>query len=194
MFAKLVAIEGPDKVGKQTQSEMLAHALRRYGDRVKLVEIPFNDGLTYRLIYRMLRSGQAKRWPNTFQLVQFFNKLLFQWTYLLWLRLVCDVVVLDRWSLSSIVYGDATGVNRTFNRVLYWLLVRPKVTVVLHGSSFRRSTTTDDSYEKDTDLQKAVRRGYYEWTQEHPGDHDLVDNQGTRDQVHERIVHIVEAA
>lgn len=193
MFAKLVAIEGPDKVGKQTQSQMLAHVLRRYGDRVKLVEVPFNDRVTHRLIYWMLRNGAAKRFPNLFQFVQFVNKFVFQWTYLLWLRLTCAFVVLDRWSLSAIVYGDATGVNRTFNRVLYWLLVRPTVTVVLHGSSFKRKTV-DDAYEKDSDLQLAVRRGYYDWVQAHPSDHELIDNQGTKDEVHERILSAVEAA
>lgn len=193
MFAKLVAIEGPDKVGKQTQSQMLAHVLRRYGDKVALVEVPFNDRLTYPLIYWMLKHGQAKRYPNLFQFVQFLNKFIFSWTYLLWLRLTCAYVVLDRWSLSAIVYGDATGVNPTFNRLLYWLLTKPDLTVVLHGLSFRRQEA-DDVYEKDTDLQKAVRRGYYDWAQEHPFDHELIDNQGSKDEVHERIMDAVEAA
>ena len=193
MFAKLVAIEGPDKVGKQTQSQMLAHVLGRYGDRTALVEVPFNDRVTYRLIYWMLKHGQAKRYPNLFQFVQFLNKFVFSWTYLLWLRLTCAYVVLDRWSLSAIVYGDATGVNPTFNRILYWLLTKPTLTVVLHGSSFKRKEA-DDVYEKDTDLQKAVRKGYYDWAQEHPFDHELIDNQGTKDEVHERIMDAVEAA
>lgn len=193
MFAKLIAIEGPDKSGKFTQSHLLAHTLRRYGDRVKLVEVPFNDKATHRLIYWMLRNGTAKRFPNLFQFVQFANKFVFQWTYLLWLRLTCAFVVLDRWSLSAIVYGDATGVNRTVNRIMYRMLVRPTVTVVLHGSSFKRKTV-DDVYEKDSDMQFAVRRGYYDWVQAHPSDHELIDNQGTQDEVHERILSAVKAA
>lgn len=193
MFARLIAIEGPDKVGKQIQSQMLAHVLRRYGDRTALVEVPFNDRATYRLIYWMLRNGTAKRFPNLFQFVQFVNKFVFQWTYLLWLRLTCAFIILDRWSLSAIVYGDATGVNRTFNRVLYWLLVRPDITVILYGSSFKRKST-DDAYEGDSELQVAVRRGYYDWAQSHPVDHKLIDNQGTKDEVHERILSTVKAA
>lgn len=187
MFAKIIAIEGPDKVGKQTQTEMLAHALRRYGDRVALVEVPFNDGATHRLIYWMLRAGHAKANPNLFQFVHFLNKVIFQWTYLLWLRVTCDFVVLDRWSLSAVVYGDATGTNAVFNRVLYCLLKQPHLTLVLHGPSFKRNSTVDDFYERDTDLQKAVRRGYHDWVQQHPFDHELVDNQGTKDEVHDRI-------
>lgn len=193
MLAKLVAIEGPDKVGKQTQTKMLAHALRRYGDRVAQVEVPFNDKATHRLIYWMLRTGRAKTYPNAFQFVQFLNKLVFQWTVLLFLRLTNDYVVLDRWSLSAIVYGDATGVNSTFNRVLYHLLARPAATLILHGSPFKRNTV-DDVYEKDSDLQVAVRKGYYGWAMEHPEDHDLINNQGTKDEVHDRITSAVSAA
>lgn len=187
MFAKLVAVEGPDKVGKQTQVAMLAHTLRRYGDRVAQVEVPFNDRLTYRAIYWMLRNGRAKTWPNAFQFVQFVNKFIFQWTYLLWLRLTCDFIVLDRWSLSAIVYGDATGVTPWFNRVMYHLLVRPELTLILHGPSFKRNTV-DDSYEKDSTLQKAVREGYYDWALDHPDDHELINNQGARDEVHATVM------
>ncbi len=190
---KIIALEGCDKVGKATQSNMLAHSLRRYGDKVALVEIPFRDEFTRPLIYWMLRNGKAKTYPNLFQFVQFLNKLMFQWTVLLWLRLTCAYVVLDRWSLSAIVYGDATGVNPTLNRLLYWLLESPDVTVVLHGTSFKRKSV-DDVYEKDSALQLAVRRGYYDWVQEHPSDHELIDNQGTVDEVHERILDAVEAA
>lgn len=190
LFAKMVVVEGPDKVGKQTQSQMLAHVLRRYGDKVKLVEVPYNDGSTYRLIYRMLKNGQAKKYPNLFQFVQFLNKFIFQRTVLLWLRITCACIVLDRWKLSAIVYGDATGVNPTFNRMLYGMLKDPDVTVILHGSSFKRQEA-DDVYEKDNSLQTAVRNGYYEWAQEHPENHDLIDNQGSRDEVHERIMNVV---
>lgn len=190
LLAKIIAVEGPDKVGKQTQSRMVAHVLGRYGDRASLVEVPFNDRVTYPLIYRMLKNGQAKRHPNLFQFVQFLNKFVFQWTMLMWLRLTCSFIVLDRWKLSAIVYGDATGANPTFNRFLCWLLKNPDVTVILHGSSFKRQEA-DDVYEKDNSLQSAVRKGYYKWAQEHPENHELIDNQGTRDEVHERIMSVV---
>lgn len=191
MFAKLVAIEGPDKAGKFTQSELLTKRLQRSGYNVTLVEIPFNDHLTHKVIYAMLRNGSAKRFPNLFQFIQFLNKFIFQLTYLLWLRLFYDYVILDRWSLSAIVYGDATGVNKWFNRVLYSLLLRPNVTLILHGPSFKRNSV-DDVYEKDSELQLAVRKGNYDWAQEHPVDHELIDNTGTRDDVHGRIMAVVE--
>jgi dTMP kinase len=190
MFANLVAVEGPDRVGKQTQTRLLTERLRSEGHKVALVEVPFNDGSTYRLIYWMLKRGYAKTLPNLFQLVQFFNKFFFQATVLVWLWLTHDYVVFDRWSLSAIVYGDATGVNRIFNRVLLFLLKDPNLTIVLHGP--RLTDQTEDVYERDTDLQKAVRRGYYDWALAHPWNHELIDNKGTRSEVHERVLDAME--
>lgn len=191
-MTKIVAIEGADKVGKQTQTTMLVNTLGRYGDKVKLVEVPFRDGATHKLIYWMLANGMAKRFPHLFQFVHFVNKFIFQFTYLVWLRLTHDVIVLDRWALSSIVYGDATGVNKLFNRFLYWFLISPDVTIILHGPSFKRDEKADDVYEKDSDLQSAVKSGYYDWANEHPENHELIDNQGAKDEVASRVLMIVE--
>ena len=191
MSCKLIVVEGPDKVGKATQSTMLAHSLRRYGDRVALVEVPFNDHLTHPLIYAMLANGSAKRSPNVFQLVQFLNKFIFQWTYLLWLRLAYDYVVLDRWRLSAVIYGDASGTNKTFNRILYHLLKPADLTIVLHGMSFKRKSA-DDVYEKDTAFQALVKVGYDNWVRTHPDDHKLVLNFYGRDMVHDSILNLVD--
>ncbi len=188
MLANVIAVCGADKCGKATQSQMLAQSLRKYNDRVALVEVPVNDHLTHRIIYRMLRNGRAKTHPNLFQFVQFINKFVFQWTYMLWLWLTHDWIILDRWRLSAIVYGDAGGASRWFNRLLYWFLWEPTVTVVLSGPSFERSSTIDDVYEKDVGLQTSVREGYYEWAMERPEDHMIVDNRGTKERVHERLL------
>ena len=187
-LARIIALEGADRVGKQTQTIMLCDTLRSYGKKVKLVEVPVNDHLTYNMIYGMLRNGWAKSLPNLFQFVQFMNKLLFQWTRLIWLRLFYDVVILDRWKLSSIVYGDATGANKTFNRILYFFLKSPEKTIVLHGPSFKKAADGDDVYEKDSELQLAVKEGYFYWVEDHIEDHETVDNQGPKELVHERVL------
>lgn len=186
MFAKLVVIEGQDKAGKSTQAPLLAHALRRYGDHVAHVRVPFNDGCTHRLIYRMLHDGSARAHPNLFQIVQFVNKMVFQWTKLLWLWLTCDWIVLDRWRLSTVVYGDATGANMLLTRVMYHMLVTPRLTIVLHGPTLSRDG--DDDYERDGTLQNYVRAGYFNWVVEHPIGHELVGNNGSIDDVHEQVM------
>ena len=111
MSAKLVVIEGPDRVGKETQALRLQVFLEAKGLRVKSVEVPFRDYSTYYVIYWMLRSGSAVRWPNAFQTIQFLNKLSYQTFFFLFHLCVCDYVIFDRWTLSSKVYGPAGGAS-----------------------------------------------------------------------------------
>lgn len=189
--AKVVVFEGPDKVGKETQSKLAAQALRDEGARVARVEVPCKSARwTYRLIYWMLRTGWAKRVPNAFQAAQFVNKLSFQLLDLPALLLTNDVVVFDRWSLSSIVYGDATGVHGGFNRFMARFLRKPDRTIVFAERSYRRDSEQDDSYEKDTQLQARVREGYRAWAQAHD-DHFLVDNRLSIEEVHHNVVDVI---
>lgn len=181
-----ITIEGPDRVGKKTQTMMLAKSLAEQGLDVARVEVPINYGPTYKAIYWMLKNGWAKKYTNLFQFTQFVNKLIFQFTWLVWLRLTCDVIIFDRWSLSAVVYGGATGANRFFNRVMYRLLARSNMTLILHGS--RHTDVMEDVYEADTDLQRNVKKAYFDWAIAHPQDHRLIDNKGTPDEVHERVM------
>lgn len=193
-MAKIVVIEGPDKVGKETQSKKLVHALNQYGVKTKLVEMPVRDcNQSYRLIYWMLRNGRAKQFPNVFQFVQFVNKWLFQRIFLKKLHEEYDVLVFDRWALSSVIYGNATNVNKKFVMFLFNLLMKPDLTFVFHGLSFRRSTTEDDSYEKDTDLQAEVKQAYAKWANEYHYDHILVKNDKSIQEIHAFIMSCVAA-
>jgi len=188
-MAKIVVFEGPDKVGKETQSKLLQQTLCDSGYRALRVEVPSKAcPRSYRLIYWMLKNGSAKRLPNVFQFVQFLNKWLFQLRVLPGLLKNTDIVIFDRWSLSAVIYGNATGVNETLNMWFYNRLRKADVTVVMCEKSFRRSTTQDDSYEKDSELQIRVRDGYREWAVTHATDHVLVKNDKPVDQVHKDIV------
>lgn len=182
----IIVIEGPDQVGKATQTKMLAQRFRLLGSSVAQVEIPFKDPLIRPLIYWMLANGSAKKYPNLFQFVQFFNKFIFQTIFLLPLMLNSDFIILDRWSISSIVYGDATGVNKAFNRFLFWFLVKADYTFILTGKTYKRNDA-QDVYEKDDSLQNAVRIGYVDWALENPEGHFLISNEGTKEDVHDRL-------
>lgn len=174
---KFLVFEGPDKAGKSTQSKLAVEALQRADARVVHVKAPCKEApRTYRLIYWMLGNGWAKRVPNVFQFVQFLNKLLFQVLVLPKLSRENDIIVFDRWSLSAVIYGNATGVNPTFNMWLYRLLKKADLTIVFAEQSYHRSTIQDDSYEKDGDLQSRVREAYKQWALTHFEDHVLVDN------------------
>lgn len=188
-MARLVVVEGPDKVGKETQSKRLARYLEMCGRRVRRIEVPVHDGITYRLIYWMLRNGLAVRWPNAFQFVQFLNKWLFQVVALPWLRWKHDYVIFDRWAASAVVYGDATGVSPGFNRWLYRRLKRPDLTVVLMGPSFD-ADREDDAYEKSRSLQRLVRVGYRTWVEEDERS-ELLDANLPRETVLRNILNVL---
>lgn len=183
-LAKIICIEGPDQMGKQTQANLLFLSLRNSALR----EIPFNDHFTYSLIYFMLENGFAKIYPNLFQFVQFCNKFLFQIFHLIPMMFMYDFIILDRWYASSIVYGDATGVNKRFNRALQKLLIKPDITFILEGKRYKRPYEKNDSYESDRILQDSVKMGYKVFSMNVYNDAVMINNEGTPDEVHHKII------
>lgn len=160
-MAKLIAICGPDRVGKATQTHLLVDFLNQSGFKACCIEVPVRGNITYPVIYWMLRNGLAKKLPKVFQWLQYFNRQIFQWTKLSRLRRQYDFIVFDRWSLSTIVYGAAEGVSEEFTIPLMKRLVKPDLTLVLLGPAHDHSP--EDVYEKDFQLQQTVRVLYKEW-------------------------------
>jgi thymidylate kinase len=160
-MGKLIVFEGPDKVGKETQSKLMERALHKSGVSVIRVE-PTKESHPRgrKLIYGMLESGAAKRWPNTFQFVQFLNRMYFQVFKLPKLLREFDIIILDRWALSGWVYGAAEGINGPLNQWMYNRARQADIVVVLGGTSYKRNRT-DDSYERDASLQSKVRTLYH---------------------------------
>lgn len=182
----MIAIEGPDRMGKATQAEQLCHFLRRQGNNVWGVEMPYDDHVTYNLIYKMLGNGFAKRFPTVFQTVQFLNKAMFGLFVLPRLRHNYDFIVTDRWRLSALIYGNEGGVNRMLNRLYYAMLVPADLTIVFCDE--RLNSLSEDVYEADTAFQDRVRRAYRIHAAINFDDHVVVKNTGTVQQVHNRIV------
>lgn len=155
--AIVIAVEGPDRVGKATQTRILRDRLRLSAKKVALCEVPIK-GAFYDTIYWMLKNGSAKRFPNLFQLVQSLNKYWFQTFRLRTLVRECDYVILDRWKLSTQVYGICTGAKRWLLKIFDRLLIEPDATVILFGRP--QVDEVRDVYEKDSDLQHRVKRRY----------------------------------
>ena len=186
MFAKFVVIEGADGTGKTTQAKLFAQSLVLDG-KTAYVKAPFNDYVTQPIIYGMLRRGTAKTRPNLFQFVHFVNKFMMQLTVLLFYWIMCDYVVLDRWRLSSLVYGVASGANTYFNRFLNAFLFKPHFTIIIDGK-IHASNDVSDSYESDDDLQGIVRMKYREWAKNNNNKCFIVNNAGDKDRVHRHII------
>lgn len=163
--AKIISFEGPDGVGKTTQSLRLHNALSNEGKRVTYVKLPRYDRLTGKLILRMLKSGSAVRYPNIFQIVQWFDKLLFQVFYMAKLLRENDYVLFDRWHVSMWAYGLAGGANEPLTNALVGTLKEPDLVLVFHGKSKRNEK--QDAYESDDSYQKSVALHYVLWTCSH---------------------------
>ena len=183
--ATIISIEGPDRVGKETQTKLLFDEIERLGFSVKRVEVPIKSLITHHLIYWMLRNGLALKLPTTFQFIQFINKLWFQLFTLTYYRWKYSFIVLDRWSHSALIYGLATGVPSWIVKTMFWLLVKPDVTISICGESFSRKEK-DDSYEADTTLQRRVRIEYAKLGIDNISNKNYIEisNAGSREQTH----------
>jgi len=161
---KIIVIEGPDKLGKQTQTKLLLSALRDLDLDGDSVEIPYNDGYIYKKIYKMLESGDASKYPRIFQTLQYANRLLWQnEKYKDYECCGTEFLILDRWTVSGWVYGKASGLSDNVLNMLSEDLVIPDLVFVFKGKSFKTKDRGDDCYESDNDFQFKVRNCYNDW-------------------------------
>ena len=184
VMAKIIAVEGPDRVGKATQVKLLRNHIRSLGHSVATVEVPVRDGHTHKIIYWMLGNGLAKKFPKFFQWLQVLNRKIFQKWFLRTMAHKVDYVIFDRWNLSTYVYGTAEGLDIDAEK-LFSSLLRPDATVVIVGRI--PGLTARDSYEADSGLQDRVSVLYRDWAMSND-DAVLVEAEGTRGEVLGRIL------
>ena len=184
-MSKIIVIEGADRCGKFTQSNLLKGYIDSLGLKSTIVEVPIRSLVTYKVIYWMLHNGTAKRFPKIFQWFQFLNRKIFQTFTLPFLEMDNDVIIFDRWSLSTTVYGAAEGVPESFTKKLADWLRKADHTIILHGQSFNH--TAEDVYEADTNLQRNVRMLYAQWAADHPEECTLVNSRQSREDIHNYI-------
>jgi len=172
-MSKIIVVEGPDKCGKFTQTHLLQEYITGIGLGATVVEVPIRSAITYRIIYWMLQNGLAKTFPKIFQWFQFINRKIFQVFTLPTLEDHYDFIVMDRWSLSTIVYGIAEGIPKDYTIGLAKKLREPDFTIILFGEAHKH--VAEDSYEADLSLQARVRLEYAKWALENPKITKLID-------------------
>ncbi len=197
------AIEGPDKVGKATQSSLLSNSLHDLKLSPHLIEVPSKSHACYSKIYDMLRrredgSAPAMDHPEIFQTYQTANRFHIQddlqriaitkVSAQVWQR----VVIFDRWHVSSLVYGRAAQMAEDKLAVIGEGMLIPDLTFVLDGAGFNRPELEDDAYEDDSPFQTKVHRLYQEYGR---GDDAVIhiDAHRPREIVHEQIYAAVRA-
>lgn len=164
--APLIAIEGADRLGKQTQTDLLLSQLRAKGLKACSEEVPWKGHTsTYDTLYAMLKDGTAAKYPVVFQTLQGINRREMLESYLPQLQAEQDVVLLDRWTPSTWVYGGVGGVSEDQTQAILRGVPDPDLVIVLDGESFAMGKEAD-SFEADTAFQRAVRLGYQKWAGE----------------------------
>ena len=157
----LIAFEGLDQSGKETQARTLGSRLEQNGYRVRPASFPDYETPIGREIRQAL-DGQREFGPDVMQLLYVANR--FEWRPRLesWLA-AGDVVVCDRYRASSIAYGEAQGLDAAWLDDIQRGLPVPAITVLLDiapETAVRRKSSGRDKYERDLELLGRVRMSY----------------------------------
>ena len=161
MTGLLVAFEGLDQSGKQTQAELLRDRLSEHGREVRLLSFP--DYAT--AIGAEIRRGLDNRrpyGPDVMQLLYIANRYEHKPDMVDALRRGA-VLVCDRYLASSVAYGEAHGLDGDWLGGIQKHLPQPDVTILLDIApevSARRKRSDRDKYERDLPLLGRVRDSY----------------------------------
>jgi dTMP kinase len=161
MKGLLVAFEGLDQSGKQTQAEMLRDRLVAAGRLVRLLSFPAYETSIGTEIERALR-GERDYGADVMQLLYVANR--YEWKPQIERELARGtILVCDRYLASSVAYGEAFGLDPAWLIEMQKYLPQPDVTILLDIDpevSARRKTADRDKYERDLALLARVRSSY----------------------------------
>lgn len=161
MKGLLIAFEGLDQSGKQTQAELLRDRLVEHGRLVRLLSFPAYDTPIGEEIGRGLR-GERDYTPEVMQLLYIANR--YEWKPQIERELQRGtILVCDRYLASSVVYGEAFGLDGAWLHDMQKYLPQPDLTFLLDIApdvSARRKTADRDRYERDLELLGRVRASY----------------------------------
>jgi dTMP kinase len=162
MAGSLIVFEGLDQSGKQTQAELLRDRLRQDGHKARLVSFPDYGTSIGEEIARALQ-GERDYDADVMQLLYVANRYERKADLLRWLEggliLVCD-----RYSASSIAYGEAQGLDSAWLVEIQKYLPKPAMTFLLEiapEAAAQRKAADRDRYERDLALQRRVRDSYH---------------------------------
>ncbi|MGH9345784.1 MAG: dTMP kinase [Vicinamibacterales bacterium] len=157
----LIAFEGLDQSGKQTQAELLRDHLKAAGRKVRLLSFPDYGTSIGEEIARALQ-GERDYGPDVMQLLYIANRYERKDEIVRWLEggltLICD-----RYRASSVAYGEACGLDPVWLFDMQRYLPAPDVTILLDiapETSARRKSGDRDKYERDLPMLARVRASY----------------------------------
>jgi dTMP kinase len=162
MRGLLIAFEGLDQSGKQTQAEGLRDYFGSQGRDCRLLSFPDYSTPIGMEISRALH-GEREYAADTLQLLYIANRYEHRAT--IQARVGAGaVVVCDRYKASSIAYGEAQGLDPDWLADAQRFLPEPDLTIVLDiapETAVQRKAAGRDRYERDLALLSRVRDSYH---------------------------------
>jgi dTMP kinase len=161
MAGLLIAFEGLDQSGKQTQAESLRDYLTSRGRGCRLMSFPDYATALGNEISRALH-GEREYPADVMQLLYVANRYEHRDEILKWLS-DDGVIVCDRYMASSIAYGEAQGLDPGWLADIQRFLPAPDLTFLLDiapETAVQRKAVGRDRYERDLALLARVRQSY----------------------------------
>jgi dTMP kinase len=157
----LVAFEGLDQSGKQTQAEGLRDFAVEQGHECQLLSFPDYDTAIGSEISKALHGGRDYA-ADTLQLLYVANRYEKR-ERIETLLAAGTIIVCDRYVASSIAYGEAQGLDAGWLHDVQRFLPAPELTIVLDiapETAVQRKSINRDRYERDLALLSRVRHSY----------------------------------
>jgi len=161
MSGLLIAFEGLDQSGKQTQAELLRDRLKADGYKSRLVSFPDYGTSIGEEIARALQ-GEREYGADVMQLLYVANRYERKPDLQRWLDGGL-VLVCDRYRASSVAYGEAFGLDAVWLAEIQKFLPAPALTILLDiapETAAKRKSADRDRYERDLALLARVRESY----------------------------------
>ncbi len=161
MRGKIIAIEGIDQSGKNTQTRLLANSLKKNSASVSIISFPIYNSPSGRQIRRFLQGKQE--YPTAaLHMLYSLNRLENQ-ELITRLAKNSDFVIADRYYPSNFAYGVSRGLSLEWLQGLDRGLPRASLVIVLDVpllASFDRKSSGRDVHERDRQLLLTVRKTY----------------------------------
>ena len=161
MAGCIIAFEGLDQSGKQTQAELLRDRLKREGLKARLVSFPDYATSIGEEIARALQ-GEREYGADVMQLLYIANRYERRPDLERWIAGGL-VLVCDRYTASSIAYGEAFGLDTAWLVEVQRFLPAAALTILLDiapETAVGRKAVDRDRYEQDLAMQARVRESY----------------------------------
>lgn len=161
MTGILIAFEGLDQSGKETQARLLRARLEGQGRQVLAVTFPDYETPIGGELHRALHGLRDYR-ADVIQMLMIANR--YEWKPAIGEALAAGRIVLaDRYLASSVAYGEAQGLDPEWLFAAQRYLPQPALTVMIDiapATAVARKRTHRDRFEQDLPMLERVRASY----------------------------------